>query len=215
MKTLILAAIRCSLMFLVTASLFCVRHAHAYTVTLEQVGSNVVATGSGAINLTGLTFFGSGVGLTPGISADFGIISMGPGGAVKTDSYFGFHGPTHFGSGGLFHPNTSSGDPFAFEAPIPFFHGEITVPQGYVSGAALSDTMTFNNATFATLGVTPGTYVWSWGGGANQNFTLQIVGTAPVPDQGSTFLLLTLGLLGLVTYRRQLLRGQPLASCTL
>jgi autotransporter-associated beta strand protein len=30
-----------------------------------------------------------------------------------------------------------------------------------------------------------------------------------VPDQGSTFLLLTLGLLGLVTYRRQLLRGRP------
>jgi autotransporter-associated beta strand protein len=30
-----------------------------------------------------------------------------------------------------------------------------------------------------------------------------------VPDQGSTFLLLTLGLLGLVTFRRQLLRGQP------
>jgi len=30
-----------------------------------------------------------------------------------------------------------------------------------------------------------------------------------VPDQGSTFLLLTLGLLGLVTYRQQLLRGQP------
>jgi hypothetical protein len=30
-----------------------------------------------------------------------------------------------------------------------------------------------------------------------------------VPDQGSTLLLLTLGLLGLVMYRRQLLRGQP------
>jgi hypothetical protein len=30
-----------------------------------------------------------------------------------------------------------------------------------------------------------------------------------VPDQGSTFLLLTLGLLGLVTYRRELLRGRP------
>jgi VPDSG-CTERM exosortase interaction domain len=28
------------------------------------------------------------------------------------------------------------------------------------------------------------------------------------PDQGSTFLLLMLGLLGLVTYRRQLLLGQ-------
>jgi hypothetical protein len=30
-----------------------------------------------------------------------------------------------------------------------------------------------------------------------------------VPDQGSPFLLLTLGLLGLVTFPRQLLRGQP------
>jgi hypothetical protein len=29
-----------------------------------------------------------------------------------------------------------------------------------------------------------------------------------VPDPGSTFLLLTLGLFGLVTFRRQLLRGQ-------
>jgi hypothetical protein len=54
MKTLILAAIRCSLMFTaVTASLFSVRPAQAYLVTLEQVGSNVVANGSGAINLTG------------------------------------------------------------------------------------------------------------------------------------------------------------------
>ena len=57
MKTLILAAIRCSLMFTaVTASLFSVRPAQAYTLTLKQVGSNVVATGSGSINLTGLTF---------------------------------------------------------------------------------------------------------------------------------------------------------------
>src|SRR5437763_13312686 len=54
MKTLILAAIRCSLMFLVTASLLSVPSAQAYTVTLQQVGANVVATGSGPINLTGL-----------------------------------------------------------------------------------------------------------------------------------------------------------------
>ncbi len=36
-------------------------------------------------------------------------------------------------------------------------------------------------------------------------------GNVPVPDQGSTFLLLMLGLLGLVTYRRQLLRGADLS----
>ena len=57
MKILILAAVRCSLIFTaVTASLFSVRPAEAYTVTLQQIGSNVVATGSGAINLTGLSF---------------------------------------------------------------------------------------------------------------------------------------------------------------
>src|SRR5436190_19510912 len=56
MKTLILAAVRCSLMFTaVTASLFSVRPAQAnYIVTLQQVGPNVVATGSGAFDLTGL-----------------------------------------------------------------------------------------------------------------------------------------------------------------
>jgi hypothetical protein len=35
-----------------------------------------------------------------------------------------------------------------------------------------------------------------------------VSGPAPIPDHGSTFLFLTLGLLGLVTYRRQLLRRQ-------
>ena len=33
---------------------------------------------------------------------------------------------------------------------------------------------TYSGKTLATLGVTPGTYVWTWGTGANQNFTLQI-----------------------------------------
>jgi len=35
------------------------------------------------------------------------------------------------------------------------------------------DTMTFNSATFGSLAYT-GTYTWTWGTGANQNFTLQI-----------------------------------------
>ena len=77
------------------------------------------------------------------------------------------------------------------------------MPQGYVSGAALSDSMTFNNATFASLGVTPGTYVWTWGTGANQNFTL-VIGAAGVPDGGSTVSLLGCALLGLTALRRKL-----------
>ena len=78
------------------------------------------------------------------------------------------------------------------------------VPHGYVSGATLSDSMTFNNATFASLGVTPGTYVWTWGTGLeNQNFTL-VIGGAGVPDGGSTVSLLGFVLLGLAAVRRKL-----------
>jgi hypothetical protein len=61
--------------------------------------------------------------------------------------------------------------------------------------------MTFNSATFGSLGVIPGTYTWTWGTGANQNFTLQI---GPVPDGGSTVSLLGCALLGLAALRRKL-----------
>ena len=80
----------------------------------------------------------------------------------------------------------------------------LSVPLGYLSGAPLSDSMTFNNATFASLGVTPGTYMWTWGAGLpNQNFTL-IIGGAGVPDGGSTVSLLGFALFGLVALRRKL-----------
>jgi hypothetical protein len=63
--------------------------------------------------------------------------------------------------------------------------------------------MTFDNATFASLGVTPGTYKWTWGTGLpNQNFTLRI-GSVGVPDGGSTVSLLGWALLGLAALRRK------------
>ena len=51
-------------------SLFSVQTAQAYSVTLQQVGSNVVANGSGPINLTGLTFVDS--------SQAIGVVLIGP-----------------------------------------------------------------------------------------------------------------------------------------
>jgi hypothetical protein len=65
--------------------------------------------------------------------------------------------------------------------------GILVVPVGYVSGNALSNSMTFNNATLDSLGVTPGTYVWTWGDGANQRFTLRI-GAAGCPMVALPFL---------------------------
>ena len=56
MKALPKKLLALTLFGIAVTSLFSIRPVQAYTVTLEQVGSNVVATGSGAINLTGLTF---------------------------------------------------------------------------------------------------------------------------------------------------------------
>ena len=199
MKTLILAAIRCSLMFTaVAASLLSVQPAQAYTVTLKQMGSNVVATGTGAISLTGLTF---DIIVSPatGLNASSGTINMGQSN-VNVPGYTGFTGPTNFGSGSSFFPNTTSGDFVGINVSF----GNIFVPAGYVSNTALSNSMTFNNETLAGLGVTPGTSEWMWGAGLpNQNFTL-IIGGAGVPDGGTTISLLGLGLLSLAALRRKL-----------
>ena len=205
MKTLTLAAIRCSLMFTAVTSLFCVQPAQAYTVTLEQIGSNVVATGSGPINLTGLTLSFPGAISGAVVFASVGQIETGPASAL-VDGYTGFAGPTSFGSSEfLFLADASRGNSVAISGLMEI----LVVPVGYVSGNVLSNSMTFNNATLASLGVTPGTYVWTWGTGlANQNFTLQIgsVGVPPpgVPDGGSTFSLLGCALLGLAALRRKL-----------
>src|SRR4051794_41340980 len=112
MKTLILAAIRCSLMFLVTASLLSVQSAQAYTVTLQQVGSNVVATGSGPINLTGLAFVGP-FGPAPGIRGNPAYIMAGGGGGGGAGGGGGGPGFTRaagFGSGGVFPGHPTRGD---------------------------------------------------------------------------------------------------------
>jgi len=102
---------------------------------------------------------------------------------------------------GTLNANTGNGDFVAIQG---FLGGFLLLPQGYVSGAALSDSMTFNSATFASLGVTPGTYEWTWGTGMNaDSFTLQI-GPAGVPDAGSTLSLLGFASLGLVALRRKL-----------
>jgi protein with PEP-CTERM/exosortase system signal len=201
MKTLILAAIRCSLMFTaVTASLFAVQPAQAYTVTLLQVGSDVVATGSGPIDLTDLTFSASGDN-TSFIFPKGAAVLTGPTGFGNVAEYGpigNLSGPTSFGSGD-FPTVPGSGDFVGINAGTTF----LLLPASYISGNALSDSMTFNNATFASLGVTPGTYVWTWGTGANQKFTLRI-GAAALPDAGSTVSLLSFALIGLGALRRKL-----------
>jgi len=169
--------------------------AHAYVVTLEQVGSDVVASGSGPIDLTGLSYaFASYSGSSYVWAAGAQIVT---GSNNNTDIYSGISGPTNFGGGPQVNADSGSGD----VAGIAGDYALIALPSGYTSGAPLSDSATYLNQTFISLGVTPGTYEWTWGTGVNQNFTL-IIGTTPLP---ATLPLFAggLGAIGVVGWRRK------------
>src|SRR5438093_7089079 len=163
---------------IVLAWLLSVRSAYAgYTVTLQQVEPNVVATGTGVINLTGLTLSGSfsrDPQIDPCFCQDEGSASIYTGPTSSSvNRYFGARGPRSFGSGPFTSASSGSGDMVGITTTI--FGDILWVPTGYVSGTALSDMAIYSGATLAKLGVTPGTYVWTWGAGANQNFTLKIL----------------------------------------
>ena len=154
-------------------------NATPYIITLTQQGSNVVAIGSGAFDLTGLTYLGHGGALGSEILPENGIIAIGPG--VGIVAYTGPSGPVNFGSGSGQLATSGSGD---FSAIFPVTYGVPTlfVHSGYVSEDALLGTSTYDNASFASLGVTPGTYIWTWGSGADQSFTLDILSSVSVPE---------------------------------
>jgi hypothetical protein len=172
-----------------------------YVVTLKEVGNDVVATGSGPIDLTGLSF-DNVFSAQAGISPINGAIITGPASATSFDAYtafLGITGPTTFGSGGTTLADSGSGDIVGINGSSKV----LGVPLGYVSGSPLSDTSTYLNQTFSSLGVIPGTYEWTWGTGPNQNFTL-IIPTAAIPEPTSLALLGTAlaGLLLAGTIRR-------------
>lgn len=162
-------------------------NATPYVVTLKQQGPNVVAVGSGAFDLTGLMFGGATISVPSGLApADYAYVFTGPGAsALGIDTYTGaITGPASFGSGNYKAASSGSGSVVEFLGT--FFAGyggpDLWLPSGYVSENALSSSATWANATFASLGVTPGTYTWTWGTGADQSFTLDVVKPVGVPE---------------------------------
>jgi hypothetical protein len=171
----------------------------AYIVTFSQLGPDVVASGGGTIDLDGLTFVTSGSTL-PEVAPTFATEATGTAGAV--DEYSGASGPLSFGPGVFTSATTGTGDLVGIQELIDEPAGFVFVPTGYMSGVPLSDTATYTGQTFATLGLTPGSYVYTFGSGANADtFTVDVA--APVPEPASLTLLGTIVGLGLVARRRR------------
>jgi PEP-CTERM motif len=169
----------------------------------EGVG-DVVATASGSLDLTGLTLGSPGLITTPGfVSPADGVVSVGAGGG-SFNEYVGISGPASFGTGSFTPGSSGSGGPVGVErsaSPFPF----LIVPFGYVSGSPLSGSSTFDG-TIASLGLRPGTYVYTWGSSpsllAEDGSLTVVVGAGAIPEPG-TWAMMMLGFvgLGLASYR--------------
>lgn len=151
-------------------------------MTFSEVGSDVVMSVSGTIDLNGLTlvdsnrgpFMGGGIGPT---SATF---LMGTNGGYGK-SYSGFTTtPSNFGTGGGAPPTSTSGDIFGIvtDGTPPYL---LIVPTGYTSGTNISSTQTFTGQTFTTLGLTVGTYTYTWSGGSIDIVVSGVPGPTPTP----------------------------------
>jgi hypothetical protein len=156
----------------------------SFIVTIEQVGANVVVTGSGSLDLTGLSYYFSGAAIS-GIDPGAGNISIGSPNSDPVDVYTGsISGPNSFGTGGVFSPSDSgSGDKVALVAPG---FQLVYVPEGYVSGDPLSDSSTYDNATLASLGLTVGDYTWTF---SSDSYTIDVGMPTAVPEPASLTLL--------------------------
>jgi hypothetical protein len=141
-------------------------------IDILQDGPNVVATGSGTVDLTDLTYRG-GAGSTPSgeVVGKNGAVEVGAGRVIL---YSGVSGPDSFGTGSA-SGSSGSGDTFGLIGDA----GALLVPNGYSSGSALSGSSTFDSATIASLGLTPGRYVYTWGSKASADSLTVNIGTVP------------------------------------
>jgi hypothetical protein len=167
--------------------------AAAITVNISQAGSDVVALVSGNLDLTGATFLSTG-GADAYIWGGAGFIHTGP---TYGDTYSLSAGGTPFGTGGgIFLASSTSGDKFALASGR---FGNVSVPEGYISGSAISSSTTWSNQTLGSLGLTIGTYSYSV---PNDKVTINIGSAVPEPATWA-MMLVGFGCVGLAIRRRE------------
>lgn len=187
---------------LIGFGLYAPRAQAAYTLTIQPSMTGVTATGAGSINFDALETYGDEIGSSL-LEASGGAIIVGPTTDTDDTFYSGITGPADFGPGDEFLADMGGGAIVGLGTFDETSGGVVAVPLGYVSGASLgTSTATWSGATITSLGLTPGSYVWTWGDGPTADtFTLDIVagGVTGVPaaPEPATWAMMLLGLAGL------------------
>jgi len=161
-------------------------------VNISQVGSDVVATGSGSFDTAALTNDLTIPNVPAFVQSGYATLDIGSTETVlRYDDFSSFIpvGPTDFGTSfAALNASSGTGDNFAFgefaQDPSPY-PGLIVVPTGYISGSSLSGTATWDNQTLSSLGIDPGSYTWTWGSGPTaDSFTINVTDAA-APEPGA------------------------------
>ena len=165
-----------------------------YIISVSEIGSNVIAQGSGDLDLTGLT--GPGLGAdSPRVDGSTGTIVIGASAGI--DVYGGAIPPTSFGTGLSTAATSGVGDIVGIAGII----GNIGVPVGFTGGSLSPSSATWTGTSIFALGLTPGSYHWTWGTGVDQAFEVNI-GPTVVPEAGESLVVLC-GLSGLLLGSRR------------
>jgi hypothetical protein len=169
-----------------------------FIVTAIETPGGVVFSGGGNLDLNGATLNAMTTD-EAAISPAAGLLVIGPTSFTLDDAYSPLTGPKSFGAGGIVAASSGFGDHVGFSTTFDP-SGVIVVPHGYTSGAPLESSSTYAGATFASLGMTPGTYVYTLP--SSDTFTLQIGAAVPEPSSLS-LALCGLGAVGLAGYARR------------
>ena len=141
------------------------------TLTFEQIGNDVAIRGSGKANLSALTLDTSSDTFQNVLTHDQAYAGASPFEAGSVDLYRGtISGPASFSSNTDLteEPDslTSSGPIFGIMA----FRPRVVLPKGYVSNTEISGISVIKNVSISSLGLTPGSFEWTWGDAGTGTF---------------------------------------------
>lgn len=129
-------------------------NAHAiYTISLTQVGSDVVMSGSGQINTTGMTSAASVSSCSSRFDPPGTTVCLGTGnyGLRFGGGITGAGVPSAMGTLQVFGSSATG-------APLVISTNDLYLPAGYVSNSPITNSVTFVGRTLATMGAVVGTY---------------------------------------------------------